>query len=287
MNRSEATILVVGGTGHQGGAVERHLLTDGWSVRALVRDPDKPESRALADAGCALAVGDLRDPGSLYQALDGCWGAYLMTTPADAGPDMETQEGFNFVEACEHTGIQHFVFSSVIGVDQEHGTPWQRPKHDIEARIARIGLPATVWRPVTFMENFLNHKEEIRNGHLKAAVEPDVVRQFIAVDDIGRFVALAFREHDRFLGVTAEIASDEMTMPEAADIFSLVLDMPVVFERTEPAGTAVEHNPGPGETPPRRADLETLRTLLPNLMTLEEWIRAQDWAPAATTAGAR
>lgn len=287
MNRSEATILVVGGTGHQGGAVERHLLSDGWSVRALVRDVEKPESRALADAGCELAVGDLRDPASLYKALDGCWGAYLVTTPADAGPDMETQEGFNFVEACAHTGIQHFVFSSVIGADQENGTAWQKPKRDIEERIAKIGLPATVWRPVTFMENFLNHKEEIRDGHLKAPAEPDVVRQFIAVDDIGRFVALAFREHDRFLGVTAEIASDEMTMPEAADIFSLVLDIPVVFERTEPPGMTVEHNPRPGEIAPRRADLETLRTLLPDLMTLESWIRAQDWTPAKATAGAR
>jgi uncharacterized protein YbjT (DUF2867 family) len=287
MNRSEATILVVGGTGHQGGAVERHLLSDGWSVRALVRDPDKHESQLLADAGCELVVGDLRDPASLYQALDGCWGAYLMTTPADAGPDMEAQEGFNFVEACSHTGIEHFVFSSVIGAELENGTKWQMAKHEIEGRIAQIGLPATVWRPVTFMENFLNHRDDIRDGHLKAAVEPDVVRQFIAVDDIGRFVALAFREHDRFLGVTAEIASDEMTMPEVADIFSLVLDIPVVFERTELPGMPVEHNPGPDETAPRRADLETLRTLLPNLMTLESWIRTQDWVTAPAKAGAR
>lgn len=286
MNRSEATILVVGGTGHQGGAVERHLLSDGWTVRALVRDLEKPASKQLAQAGCELVVGDLRDPGSLYAALDGCWGAYLMTTPADAGPDLETQEGINFAEAASHVGVQHFVFSSVIGADQA-ASDFQRPKHEIESRIAQIGLPATIWRPVTFMENFLNHKKDIGNGHLQAAVEPDVVRQFIAVDDIGRFVALAFREHDRFLGVTAEIASDEMTMPEAAGIFSLVLDIPVVFEKVERPGMPAEHNPRPGETPPRRADLETLRSILPDLMTLESWIRAQDWTPAIAHSGAR
>lgn len=287
MNRSEATILVVGGTGHQGGAVERHLLTDGWTVRALVRDPDKPASRDLEMSGCQLFVGDLRDPGSLYAALDGCWGAYLMTTPADEGPDLETQEGINFVEASAHAGIAHLVFSSVIGADNENGTQWQMPKHAIEQRIAQIGSPATIWRPVHFMENFLNHKEDILNGHLRSATEPDYVKQFMAVDDIGRFAALAFREHDRFLGVTAEIASDEMTMPEVADIFSLVLDLPVVFEKIERPGTPVEHNPLPGETPARRADLETLRSVLPNLMTLESWIRTQDWRLAPTAVGAR
>ena len=34
-------VLVAGATGQQGGAVARHLLGDGWEVRALVRDPNK------------------------------------------------------------------------------------------------------------------------------------------------------------------------------------------------------------------------------------------------------
>jgi uncharacterized protein YbjT (DUF2867 family) len=278
MNRSELAILVVGGTGHQGGAAARHLLKDGWKVRALVRDPDKPASQALAKAGCELAKGDLLDPASLYQALDGCHGAYLMTTPREVGPDGEAQEGFDFVDACSHAGIEHLVFSSVIGADREDGATYQMPKHRIEAHIAEMGMHATIWRPVTFLENFLGQKEVITSGHLRAPVEADVVRQFIAVDDIGKFVALAFREHDRFVGVTAEIASDEMTMPQVAEVFSLVLDVPVVFEQIDPLpGMTTVRRPAPGETPPRRADLDSLRDLVPDLWTVERWVRAQRW----------
>lgn len=279
MKRNELTILVTGATGNQGGAVARHLLEDDWKLRALVRDPSKPAAQTLAKSGVELVEGDLRDPASLYLAMDDCHGAYLVTTPRDSGPDVEVQEGYNFADAAAHAGIEHLVFSSVIGADLENGSDYQWPKHKIEKRLVKLGLPATIWRPVSFMENFLWQKYEILSGHLKAPVAPDVVRQFMAVDDIGRFVALAFREHDHFLNVTREIASDEMTMPEVAALFSLVLDLPVVYDEVEPpAGTPAVRNPAPGETAPRRADLEALRDLMPGgLTTLEQWIRSQDW----------
>src|SRR5215210_280539 len=49
------SILVAGATGNQGGAVAERLLEEGWAVRALTRDPDKPAARALAERGAALA----------------------------------------------------------------------------------------------------------------------------------------------------------------------------------------------------------------------------------------
>ena len=170
------------------------------------------------------------------------------------------------------------MFSSVIGADKPDGVVHRMPKHRIEAHIEELGMPATIWRPVTFMENFTRQKDDVLAGHLHFPVAPDVVRQFIAVDDIGKFVALAFREHDRFVGVTKEIASDEMTLPEVAGIFSLVLDTPVLYDEVEPPpGMVAVRNPAPGETAPRRADLESLRQLVPDLWTIQNWIRAQKW----------
>jgi len=42
-------ILVSGATGQQGGAVARRLFERGIGVRALTRDPEKPEARELAE----------------------------------------------------------------------------------------------------------------------------------------------------------------------------------------------------------------------------------------------
>lgn len=58
----DKTILVIGGTGHQGGASARHLLAEGFPVRAIVRDTLKPAARALAEVGAELIEGDLDDP---------------------------------------------------------------------------------------------------------------------------------------------------------------------------------------------------------------------------------
>ncbi len=52
MDKSDKIILVTGATA-------RHLLAQGWRVRALTRDPNKPAAHALAQAGAEAVQGDL------------------------------------------------------------------------------------------------------------------------------------------------------------------------------------------------------------------------------------
>ena len=47
VSKYEKVILVTGATGKQGGAAARHLIKNGWQVRALTRDPFKMSARAL------------------------------------------------------------------------------------------------------------------------------------------------------------------------------------------------------------------------------------------------
>ena len=58
MPDSKRVILVTGATGQQGGAVMRHLIRSGWSVRALVRNPEEEKAKALKQEGAELAKGD-------------------------------------------------------------------------------------------------------------------------------------------------------------------------------------------------------------------------------------
>ena len=51
-------IAVTGATGQQGGAVALKLLADGWKVRALTRDPNKPAAQELASRGVTTATFD-------------------------------------------------------------------------------------------------------------------------------------------------------------------------------------------------------------------------------------
>ena len=62
-------VLVVGGTGMLGGQVVSELLDRGKRVRALVRPTS--DAKRLESNGVEIARGDMMDPASLLQAMDG------------------------------------------------------------------------------------------------------------------------------------------------------------------------------------------------------------------------
>ena len=54
---AERLVLVTGSTGNQGGAVASSLFDRGFAVRALTREPDKPEARDLGVRGAEVVRG--------------------------------------------------------------------------------------------------------------------------------------------------------------------------------------------------------------------------------------
>ncbi|HWW10100.1 MAG TPA: NmrA family NAD(P)-binding protein, partial [Candidatus Acidoferrales bacterium] len=64
-----ALVLVVGGTGKLGSQVVDSLIARGKPVRALVRPTS--QTAHLLESGVELAVGDMLDPTSVRNALDG------------------------------------------------------------------------------------------------------------------------------------------------------------------------------------------------------------------------
>jgi uncharacterized protein YbjT (DUF2867 family) len=272
MNRSDRIILVTGGTGHQGGAAARHLLADGWQVRALVRDLEKPAARALADAGAELVLGDLTDRASLDVAVVGAYGVYSVQTPT--GPEVE--ESKNLADAAKEAGVQHFVYSSVIGADRPSASPWAAAKVEMEHYLPTLGMPLTILRPASFMENLLRQREGILAGKLTGFEPAHASHQWIAADDIGRFIALAFFDDATWIGQVTEIAGDELTGDQAAAAFSFALGIPVAYEQLPPRKGTPAPSPAPTDAPPpNRADIPRLRESIPDLLTLTEWAAEQ------------
>src|SRR5260221_11790735 len=73
---SDKTILVTGITGKEGGAVARSLLKDGWKVRGLSRNLNKPEVKALQESGINVVQGDMDDRATLDAAMKGVYGVF-------------------------------------------------------------------------------------------------------------------------------------------------------------------------------------------------------------------
>lgn len=94
MAKQDRTILVTGATGWQGGAVARQLLAEGWQVRALTRDPDRPAARELRAAGALLVPGDLDDRPRLDAAMTDVYGVFSVqpSSGSDLPPDFRWED---------------------------------------------------------------------------------------------------------------------------------------------------------------------------------------------------
>jgi uncharacterized protein YbjT (DUF2867 family) len=232
------TVAVVGATGSQGGAVARHLLRDGWDVRALTRDPGGARARELAAAGARVVRAEMEDVASLTAAAEGAWGLFSVQptvgspgTPPGFGAEDEVRWGTNVAEAARDAGVRHLVFSSVAGVDRhlDEKLPVNLvSKWWIEEHIAALDLPATILRPVSFMENFTGGYA-LQNGTLSTGLAPDVPQQLLAVDDVGAVAALAFAHPEEWIGRAQALAGDEITPARLAEAVGEALGRPLPY----------------------------------------------------------
>src|SRR5215203_3105705 len=198
-------IAVTGATGQQGGAVARKLLADGWKVRALTRDLNKPAAQALAQAGAELVAGDMDSRPDLDAAFQGVYGVFSVQNfwLPNVGYEGEIRQGKNVADAAKAAGIQHLVYSSVGSAHRGMGQKHFDSKWIIEQYIQTLDVPYTILRPAFCMENHNWSRAYILSGAFTGmGLRADKGVQSIAVEDIGVFAALAFASPKDFLGKT-------------------------------------------------------------------------------------
>ena len=284
---NKRTIAVTGATGQQGGAVARKLIAEGWQVRALTRDVNKPPAQELKALGAEIVPGDLDNRAELETAFQGAYGVFSVQNfwIPNVGFEGEIRQGKNVADAAKAAGVQHLVYSSVGSAHRGMGQKHFDSKWQVEQYIHSLDVPYTIFRPVFFMENHNWSRAYILNGTFTGlGLRPEKEIQSMAVEDIGAFAALAFANRDEYLGKTIELAGDALTEAQIAETFTKVVGRPV--ELTPPSGGgwgdpeegAAAFNFFNGEG--YDADIPALRKLHPGLLTLEQWLRKNGWENA-------
>ena len=278
-------IAVTGATGQQGGAVARKLLAEGWQVRALTRDINKPTAQELKALGAELVAGDMDNRAKLDAAFKGAYGVFSVQNfwLPTVGFENEIKQGKAVADAAKAAGVQHLVYSSVGSAHRGMGQKHFESKWLIEQYIHTLNIPYTILRPVAFMDNHNWSRAYILNGTFSGnGTRPDKATQIIAVEDIGVFVALAFANIKDYQGKTIELAGDELTEPQLAETFTKVIGRPVTL--TAPTGgwgnaseeemqAAYNFFNGEGYD----ADIAALRKLHPGLLRFEDYLLKNGW----------
>lgn len=268
MTTHRSTILVTGATGTQGGATARELLSAGFRVRFLTRNPESGTAQALAKLGAEPVRGDMGEPASLAPAMQGAHGVFSVQRPDADGSDSERRHGFALIDAARAAGVRHFVHTSVCEAGRHTAFPrwdsgywWQKywtDKWDIEEAVRKAGFARwTVLKPAFMMDNYAEPKAmymfpHLRQGRVLSAFAPDTRLQLIAGDDVGTFARAAFVDPERFHARDIDLAAEALTMREVAATLARVLGESVVAEHVSPSDA-------------RKAGL------------FPGWVRSQEW----------
>ena len=229
MNTSK-TIFVTGGTGNQGGAVAKNLLHDGFTVKVLTRNPESANAQNLKRLNAEIIKGDLDIPDTFSDHLKSVDG--IFSVQASDIVKKEIKQGITLADLAKEYNIRHFVYTSLAPAEMHTGIPHFESKLVIENHIKKIGIPYTIIRPSELFENFLIPmvKKGILKGKLTSPFTKDVLHQYTSADDVGKASVKIFSDPNNYIGQTITLATDEMNLSKAAEIFSAVLGRPVKYQ---------------------------------------------------------
>ena len=272
----QLTALVAGGTGRVGVPVTCRLLARHHRARVMTRGGHSAD----IPAGAEQVRGDFDDPDSLVRAMRDVDVVIATGTAHRAGPQGEARHGANLVSAAARAGIAHLVYISGAGADAPTGIPVLESKRSVEAHIHDAGVPATILAPAYFMENAFNpwNLPALRDSTFPLALPRSRALAQVAIDDVAAFAVLAAEQRGRFLGRRIELASDQLTGPQAAERLSRV------------TGHRFEHVQGELPPPLRPLfawlasrgfgiDVQRLHATYPEVpwQTFEQWASRQVW----------
>jgi NAD(P)H dehydrogenase (quinone) len=194
---SGTEFAIFGATGKVGRATVRALRERGERVRAIVRATE--QTAPLADLGCEIVVGDLRDPKSIAAAITGADAVQVICPTLPQHPDAayemrRTVE--KIAEGLRTAAPRRVVAISDYGAELVSGTGVTLIFHALEQLLAELASYVTFLRSAEQMENWGRQiPVALETGVLPSMHHP-VSKLFptVAAADVGRISAELLRE---------------------------------------------------------------------------------------------
>ncbi len=299
-------IAVVGSTGVQGGGLARAILDDsggGFAVRAITRNPDKDNAKALAARGAEVVKADLDDVESLKKAFAGAHGVFGVTNFWEHfSGEKEKAQAKNIAEAAKAAGVKHVIWSTLEDTRQfmapdDKRMPFLQEKYRVphfdakaEANAYFQGLPVTYLVTCFYWDNLfmfgLAPKKGEDGQYSWTFPMGDSKLAGMAAEDIGRTAYGIFKAGEQYHGKTVGIAGEFLTIDEMGEKLSKGLGIgPVKYNAVEADVYRSFGFPGADEMGNMfQADrdfakqmmanrnLETARALNPALQTFDAWL---------------
>lgn len=300
------TIVVIGATGSQGGGLARAILNDSegeFACRAVSRDPNSDNARALADAGADVVQADLNDLDSLKKAFDDAYGAFCVTNYWEIfSPEKETEQAKNLASAAKEASLQHIVWSTLEDAREwvpleDDRLPTLMGRHKVphfegkaEADKYFEDLPTTYMMASFYWDNMISFgagPQKMEDGSY-ALVMPMGNEKLagIAAADIGKCVYGMFKRPDEYIGKRVGIAGEHLRVSDMAEKMSRAMnrkigynDVPADVYRSfdfpgaADLGNMFQFYRDFAEDTLKARSVEESRSLNPELQSFDDWLQ--------------
>lgn len=171
-------VFVTGAAGNIGTAVLAGLHGEGIEVVAGVHNADK--AKTLGDLGVDARVFDFENTDSMQSAMEGCDKMVLVLPLVEK----MTRYGHLAVQAAKAAGIKYIVRTSGYAASSDAHWRLGREHGMVDQFVEDSGIPFTVLRPNTFMQNFSTIMTDMVKSGVVALAEEDAKVSYIDVRDI-------------------------------------------------------------------------------------------------------
>jgi uncharacterized protein YbjT (DUF2867 family) len=317
---SKPVITVFGATGAQGGGLARALLADPgrhFAVRAVTRKPNGAAALKLKAAGAEVVLADLDDGCSVQRAMEGAYGAFLVTNFWEhLSAQKELIQAHNLAAAAAQAGVRHAIWSTLedtrdfIPADgtrmpvlqDQYNVPHFDAKGAANRLFSQLRVPVTLLYTSGYWENLIHFgmgPQRGPDGNLVVTFPTGDARiPWVGVEDIGISAMQVFLRGDALIGESIGIAGDHLTASELAAQLGKALGEPVHHNAVTPSEFRALPFPGADEIGNMwqfkrdnetaycaRRDLVRARLLNPAMADFGAWLGAnQSRIPVAQVA---
>ncbi|KAJ2723582.1 hypothetical protein GGI07_002537 [Coemansia sp. Benny D115] len=251
-------IAIVGSTGLQGGSVLKALYgKDGYTIRALTRDPDSAPAKNLKtkypDVELVKANVDKID--SLRNAFKGADLVFGMTTfvltrngttAKMEDHEAEFRHGMNIVDAAIAEGVSSLIFSSLDSMDKISNGKYPNVSHlenknKVEQYIlSKAGTIRGYFVYAGFyMENYVNFSrispEDNSTVEFTILLPPDTELALVdVVNDMGGVVEYIVDNPEECLGKVMEVSGGYYKASDMVDAFTSATGKPARYVQLPP-----------------------------------------------------
>lgn len=219
-------LLITGATGYVGGRLLERLSNKSLRLRAMARKPEGLRDRW--GGSVEVKAGDVLDPASLPDVLEGVDTAYYLIHSMGGGGDFEAKEAEsarNFGNAARDAGVKRIVFLGGLADERRGLSPHMRSRQQTGRILRESGVPVIEFRASIILGAGSLSFEMIRAlvQRLPIMITPKWVHveaQPIAIEDLIAYLVQALDLEEAKSGIYEIGGADVVSYKEIMKVYA-------------------------------------------------------------------